>query len=136
MVEFMIIPSIFLDLKNRYPDLSVIVSTDPLLCSITEPPGTFNADIITGSMGRFGLPMWNGGPHAGIFACKEKYIRHMPGRIVGKSRDTFNDECYRLALQAREQHIKDRALSNICTSQALLANYSTLWAIAGSKGNK
>ena len=125
-----------LDLKNRYPDLSVIVSTDPLLCSITEPPGTFNADIITGSMGRFGLPMWNGGPHAGIFACKEKYIRHMPGRIVGKSRDTFGDECYRLALQAREQHIKkDRALSNICTSQALLANYSTLWAMyMGPKG--
>ena len=119
-----------LDLKNKFPDLSVIASTDPLMCSVVEPPGSFNADIIVGSMGRFGLPMWNGGPHAGVFACKEKYIRHMPGRVVGKSRDTFGDECYRLALQAREQHIKkDRALSNICTSQALLANYSTLWAM-------
>jgi glycine dehydrogenase len=116
--------------KERFKDLSVIVATDPLKATVFEPPGSFNADIVVGSMQRFGLPMWNGGPHAGIFACKEKYMRNMPGRVVGISRDTFGDECYRLALQSREQHIKkERALSNICTSQALLANYATLYAM-------
>ena len=116
--------------KKRFKDLSVIVATDPLKATVFEPPGSFNADIVVGSMQRFGLPMWNGGPHAGIFACQEKYMRNMPGRIVGVSQDTFGDECYRLALQSREQHIKkERALSNICTSQALLANYSTLYAM-------
>lgn len=116
--------------KQRFKDLSVIVATDPLKATVFEPPGSFNADIVVGSMQRFGLPMWNGGPHAGIFACQEKYMRNMPGRIVGISRDTFGDECYRLALQSREQHIKkEKALSNICTSQALLANYATLYAM-------
>lgn len=117
-------------LKYMCPDLKVIVSMDPLMTSIFEPAGTFNCDIVVGSMQRFGLPMWNGGPHAGVFATSEKYLRHIPGRIVGKSIDASNIECYRLALQAREQHIKkERALSNICTSQALLANYSALYAM-------
>ena len=101
--------------KERFSDLSVIVATDPLKATTFEPPGSFDTDIVVGSMQRFGLPMWNGGPHAGIFACKEKYLRNMPGRIVGLSKDANGDECYRLALQSREQHIKkERALSNIC----------------------
>ena len=116
--------------KEKFPNLSVIVATDPLKATVFEPPGSYGADFVVGSMQRFGLPMWNGGPHAGIFACKKKYLRTMPGRVVGISRDNFGEECYRLALQSREQHIKkERALSNICTSQALLANYATLYAM-------
>ena len=78
--------------KQRFKDLCVIVATDPLKATVFEPPGSYNADIVVGSMQRFGLPMWNGGPHAGIFACQEKYMRNMPGRVVGISQDTF-DEC-------------------------------------------
>jgi glycine dehydrogenase len=124
--------------KDTYPNARVIVSTDPLMNAIYEPPGSFDADIVVGSMQRFGLPMWSGGPHAGVFACKEEYLRNIPGRLVGKSVDSMGDECYRLALQTREQHIKkDKALSNICTSQALLANYSALYSMyLGPEGIK
>ena len=116
--------------KEQFPGLSVIVATDPLMATVFEPPGSANADFVVGSMQRFGLPLWNGGPHAGIFACQNQYLRTMPGRVVGISKDTFGEKCYRLALQSREQHIKkERALSNICTSQALLANYATLYAM-------
>ena len=119
---------------NEY-NISSIVVCDPLLCTIEEPPGTFNADMVVGSTQRFGLPFWNGGPHAAFFACKEKYLRVVPGRIISKSKDVNGKDAYRLALQAREQHIKkDKALSNICTSQALLANYNVLYAM--NKGPK
>ena len=111
-------------------DMKSVVVMDSLASTIFEPPGTYGADIVIGSTQRFGLPMWNGGPHAAFFAAKETYLRHIPGRIVGKSIDNDNEMGYRLALQSREQHIKkDRASSNICTSQALLANYNVLYAM-------
>ena len=115
-------------LKNH--NIKSVVVMDPLASTIYEPPGSYDADIVVGSTQRFGLPMWNGGPHAAFFAAKQKYTRYIPGRIVGKSIDTENNPGYRLALQTREQHIKkDKAFSNICTSQALLANYNVLYAM-------
>ena len=115
-------------LKNY--NIKTVVVMDPLASTIYEPPGSYNADMVVGSTQRFGLPMWNGGPHAAFFAAKQKYTRYIPGRIVGKSIDTENNPGYRLALQTREQHIKkDKAFSNICTSQALLANYNVLYAM-------
>ena len=107
-----------------------IVLCDPLALSIYEPPGTHGADFVVGSTQKFGLPMWNGGPHAAFLSARQEYLRFMSGRLVGKTKDVFNNDCFRLALQAREQHIKkDKALSNICTSQALLANYNVLYAM-------
>lgn len=107
-----------------------IVLCDPLALSMYEPPGTYGADFVVGSTQKFGLPMWNGGPHAAFLSARQEYLRFMPGRLVGKTKDAFDNDCFRLALQAREQHIKkDKALSNICTSQALLANYNVLYAM-------
>ena len=103
---------------------------DPLAATLFEPLGSYGIDVVVGSTQRFGLPMWNGGPHAAFFAAKKEYLRTIPGRIVGKSKDEANNEAFRLTLQAREQHIKkDKASSNICTSQALLANYNLLYAM-------
>jgi len=110
--------------------LKTVAVMDPLAATLFEPLGSYGVDVVIGSTQRFGLPMWNGGPHAAFFAAKKEYLRTIPGRIVGKSRDKDNNEAYRLTLQAREQHIKkDKASSNICTSQALLANYNVLYAM-------
>lgn len=129
--------SSFMEKCNRN-EIQVCVASDLMALSLITPPGEWGAHCVVGNSQRFGVPIGYGGPHAAFFACREEYKRSIPGRIIGVSVDVKGNTAYRMALQMREQHIKrEKATSNICTAQALLAIMAGMYAVYhGEEGIK
>ena len=124
--------------KIKNDDFKTVLAVDLMSLVIIEPPNPEKIDVVVGTTQRFGIPLGYGGPHAAFFATKDKYKRNIPGRIIGVTKDVDSDYALRMALQTREQHIKrDRATSNICTAQVLLAVMAGMYAVYhGPKGLK
>jgi len=132
--ELIDVDKILSNIKND--ELKIILAVDLMSLVINEPPSPDKVDVVVGTTQRFGIPLGYGGPHAAFFATKEKYKRNIPGRIIGVTKDIDGNHSLRMALQTREQHIKrDRATSNICTAQVLLAVMAGMYAVYhGPKG--